>query len=142
MDLYEALKNGTSEDELQKSFDEQLAKARMRIAAEKKKEEEESLKRVKRQQVDHCRRCLIDSILDYADSLFGSDVLAIFPIEDAVEKELKDFEKETDNLTDLLSVFNDLLKGIDVKKTPSLKVKKSSRGDDDIIIQSFLESLK
>ena len=139
MDLYEALKNGTSEDELQKSFDEQLAKARMRIAAEKKKEEEESLKKAKQQQVNNCREALAESILKYADSLFGSDVFAIYPIED-VEEELKNFEKEVDNLYDLLSTFNDLLKKAEIK-TPSLKVKKSSRGDDDII-QSFLESLK
>lgn len=139
MDLYEALKSGTSEDELQKSFDEELAKARMRIAAEKKKEEEESLKKAKQQQVDYCRKTLAESILDYADSLFGSDVLAMYPIED-VEEELKNFEKEVDNLYDLLSTFNDLLKKADVE-TPSFKVKKSSRSDDDII-QSFLESLK
>ena len=139
MDLYEALKGGTSEDELQKSFDEELAKARMRIAAEKKKEEEENLKKVKQQQVDHRREALAESILEYADSLFGSDILAIYPIED-VEEELKNFEKEVDNLYDLLSTFNDLLKKAEVE-TPSLKVKKSSRSDDDII-QSFLESLK
>ena len=139
MDLYEALKSGTSEDELQKSFDEELAKARMRIAAEKKKEEEESLKKAKQQQVDHRREALAESILEYADSLFGSDILAIYPIED-VEEELKNFEKEVDNLYDLLSTFNDLLKKAEVE-TPSLKVKKSSRSDDDII-QSFLESLK
>lgn len=139
MDLYEALKSGTSEDELQKSFDEELAKARMRIAAEKKKEEEESLKKAKQQQVDHRREALAESILEYADSLFGSDILAIYPIED-VEEELKNFEKEVDNLYDLLSTFNDLLKKADVE-TPSLKAKKSSRSDDDII-QSFLESLK
>ena len=139
MDLYEALKSGTSEDELQKSFDEELAKARMRIAAEKKKEEEESLKKAKQQQVDYCREALAESILEYADSLFGSDVFAIYPIED-VEKELKNFEKEVDNLKDLLSTFDDLLKKVDVE-TPSLKAKKSSRSDDDII-QSFLESLK
>ena len=139
MDLYEALKGGTSEDELQKSFDEELAKARMRIAAEKKKEEEESLKKAKQQQVDHRREALAESILEYADSLFGSDILAIYPIED-VEEELKNFEKEVDNLYDLLSTFNDLLKKAEVE-TPSLKVKKSSRSDDDII-QSFLESLK
>lgn len=139
MDLYEALKSGTSEDELQKSFDEELAKARMRIAAEKKKEEEESLKKAKQQQVDYCRKTLAESILDYADSLFGSDVLAMYPIED-VEEELKNFEKEVDNLYDLLSTFNDLLKKADVE-TPSFKIKKGSRSDDDII-QSFLESLK
>lgn len=139
MDLYEALKSGTSEDELQKSFDEQLAKARMRIAAEKKKEEEESLKKAKQQQVDYCRKALAKSILDYADSLFDSDVFTIFPMED-VEKELKDFEREVDNLNDLLSTFDDLFKKIDIE-TPSLKVKKSSRSDDDII-QSFLKSLK
>ena len=139
MDLYEALKGGTSEDELQKSFDEELAKARMRIAAEKKKEEEESLKKAKQQQVDHRREALAESILEYADSLFGSDILAIYPIED-VEEELKNFEKEVDNLYDLLSTFNDLLKKAEVE-TPSLKVKKSSRSDDDII-QSFLKSLK
>lgn len=140
MDLYEALKSGTSEDELQKSFDEQLAKARMRIAAEKKKEEEENLKKVKQQQVDHRREALAESILEYADSLFGSDILAIYPIED-VEEELKNFEKEVDNLYDLLSTFNDLLKKAEVE-TPSLKVKKSSKDADDIIIQSFLEGLK
>lgn len=140
MDLYEALKGGTSEDELQKSFDEQLAKARMRIAAEKKKEEEENLKKVKQQQVDHRREALAESILEYADSLFGSDILAIYPIED-VEEELKNFEKEVDNLYDLLSTFNDLLKKAEIE-TPSLKVKKSSKDADDIIIQSFLEGLK
>lgn len=138
MDLYEALKGGTSEDELQKSFDEELAKARMRIAAEKKKEEEESLKKVKQQQVDYCREALAESILEYANSLFGSDILAIYPIED-IEEELKNFEKEVDNLYDLLSTFNDLLKKAEIE-TP-LKVKKSSRSDDDII-QSFLENLK
>lgn len=139
MDLYEALKGGTSEDELQKSFDEELAKARMRIAAEKKKEEEESLKKAKQQQVDYCREALAESILEYADSLFGSDILAIYPIED-VEEELKNFEKEVDNLYDLLSTFNDLLKKAEIE-TP-LKVKKSSKDIDDIIIRSFLEGLK
>lgn len=141
MDLYEALKGGTSEDELQKSFDEELAKARMRIAAEKKREEEEkSLKAAKEKQINDCRRLLAESVIDYANSLCDDTVPS--HLLEEVEKELINFEKSIGWIYTLDKLFdNDKKSSLKTTENKNKTYSKSYSSDDDIIIQSFLDSL-
>lgn len=134
MDLYEALKAGTKEEELKATFEKELATARMKIAAEQQQEEAAKKKREqqkqKEDQIRISREFLIDSILDYAETLFGESSIG----ENAnktLEQELIKFEKEIMNTFDLFdSLFNN--KKIDIKHDKS----------DDEIIQKFLDSLK
>lgn len=60
MDLYEALKKGTSEEELKETFNKDLALARARI---KKESEAETAKQAAREKLN-------EAIMDYA-SLYG-----------------------------------------------------------------------
>lgn len=140
MDLYEALKGGTSEDELQKSFDEQLAKARMRIAAEKKKEEEKSLKAAKEKQINDSRKLLAESVINYANSLCDDTVPS--HLLEEVEKELINFEKSIGWIYTLDKLFdNDKKSSLKTTENKNKTYSKSYSKSDDDIIQAFLNGL-
>ena len=134
MDLYEALKAGTKEEELKATFEKELTAARTKIAAEQQQEEAAKKKREqqkqKEDQIRISREFLIDSILDYVETLFGESSIGE-NTNKALEQELIKFEKEMMNTFDLFdSLFND--KKINIKHDKS----------DDEIIQKFLDSLK
>lgn len=140
MDLYEALKSGTSENELQKSFNEELAKARMRIAAEKKKEEEEkSLKTAKEKQINDSRKLLAESVINYANSLCD-DTVPSHLLED-VEKELINFEKSIGWIYTLDKIFDNKNSSLKTTENKNKTYNKSYSKSDDDIIQAFLNSL-
>ena len=58
MDLYEALKAGTSEEELLKAFHKDLDEANARIAAEEEAAAD-------KEYLADCRECLAEAILEY-----------------------------------------------------------------------------
>lgn len=142
MDLYEALKTGTSEEELKRTFTEDLAKARMKIAAERQQEAEAkaAAKRKKEEekkaQLEEYRDNLIECILDYASVLLEED-LPENAWED-IEKELLDFEKHMTYTIDFASSLASLLGDIGEPSKIKIKYDKS----DDEIIKKFLESFK
>ena len=135
MDLYEALKAGTSEKELLEAFHKDLEAANARIAAENEATADKKY-------LEDCREGLASSIFEYAEALFGEDLSESFSI-DSVTETLKKFEKEmkqTINLSKKLDKIFEKTKS-ENKKPVGIKITTHTINDDDII-NRFLESLK
>ncbi len=135
MDLYEALKAGTSEKELLEAFHKDLEAANARIAAENEAAADKKY-------LEDCREGLASSIFEYAEALFGEDLSESFSI-DFVTETLEKFEKEmeqTINLSKKLDKIFEKAKS-ENKKPVGIKITTHTINDDDII-NRFLESLK
>lgn len=124
MDLYEALKSGTSADELVATFTKELEAAKAKL-----KEETEA------EQIAEYRYYLALALHDYISALAGSGTLN-FTVAD-IEKELKDVEKELDPALTLLSGFQSTKK----EDHKLFKTKSKAETDDDILSQ-FIKMLK
>lgn len=139
MDLYEALKAGTSTDELVKTFYKDLSGAQERI--KKEKEEERNLE--KKQWADSCRMDLADAIFDYMGAigdLFDYDFSLKDHDYETIVKALESFEKEMKNTISATTKLDEALRKAGIKndnKTFSCKI-----SDDDRVISDFLNSLK
>lgn len=118
MDLYEALKAGTSADELEDKFQEELRAALKRYNAE--------------EDLNDTREELAAEIIDYLALVLGEEFVKDFSVKDIVEM-LKSMEK------DLKTGYN-VLKKLDknMKTSGSLSIDKS----DEDIINAFLKGLK
>lgn len=159
MDLYEALKSGTSEEELLKMFHKDLDAATARITKEKEAEEKAA---ADAEYLSDCRECLAEAIIEYAEAFLGegSCTLAI----DETINLLKEFEKEmkkakefSDKMNETLTkakkenkkpagtgFFAHLINDSDEpwRYTTSSHNKSKTAEDDDDIIAAFLKSLK
>lgn len=138
MDLYEALKAGTSEEELLKAFYKDLDEANARIAAEQEAAAD-------KEYLTDCRERLAEAIVEYAEALFGEDFDESFSAESVIEN-LKGFEKEEKEAKQTIAFSKKLDKILEKtksenKKPVGIKVTTRSIDDDDIIAQ-FLKSLK
>lgn len=135
MDLYEALKAGTSAEELLKAFHKDLDEANARIAAE-----EEAA--ANKEYLADRRECLAEAIIAYAEAFLGEDLSESFSFESVIET-LKGFEKEMEQTIALSKKLDKILEKAknENKKPVGIKVTTRSVDDDDIIAQ-FLKSLK
>lgn len=125
MDLYEALKDGTSADELVATFTKELEAAKAKL-----KEENET-----ERMLCYHRGRLADAIYDYISALTGVETLN-FTIPE-IEKELKDVEKDLGPALTLLSGFVEP-KEEDYK---FFKTESKTKTDGDILAE-FIKSLK
>ena len=118
MDLYEALKAGTSPDELERKFQEELAAARKKYYAE--------------ENLNDTREELAAEIIEYLALVLGEEFVKDFSVKDIVAI-LKSMEKD-------LKTGYDVLKKLDknMKATGSVSIGKS----DEDIINAFLKGLK
>ena len=135
MDLYEALKAGTSAEELLKAFHKDLDEANARIAAEQEAAAD-------KEYLADCRECLAEAISEYAKAFLGEDLDESFSVESVVET-LEGFEKEMEQAVAFSKKLDKILKEAknENKKPVGIKVTTRSIDDDDIIAQ-FLKSLK
>ena len=135
MDLYEALKAGTSEEELLKAFHKDLDEASARIAAEEEAAAD-------KEYLADCRECLAEAIIEYAKALLGEDLDESFSVKSVVET-LEGFEKEMEQAVAFSKKLDKMLEKAknEGKKPVGIKVTTRSIDDDDIIAQ-FLKSLK
>lgn len=117
MDLYEALKAGTSEAELMEAFKKDLEDARNRVQEEATAAKNEEI-------LNAARENLISSIIDYAEAISGEDYS---DFEEDLESTLKSFEENLD--------FFEM-----IKDSLGLKIK-ASVADDDSILKAFIASL-
>lgn len=123
MELYEALKSGTSAEDLEAAFHKELAAAQEQIATEQNKEAEAAY-------LKECRDRLSLALYDYAHALVGEKDEHPIGIEE-IEKDLLDFEQEMKKFSKLTN------------KLKNFKVPKNFvNNDDDVIIESFLNSLR
>ena len=135
MDLYEALKAGTSAEELLKAFHKDLDEANARIAAEEEAAAD-------KEYLTDCRECLAEAIIEYAKAFLGEDLDKSFSVESVVET-LEGFEKEMEQAVAFSKKLDKMLEKAknENKKPVGIKVTTRSIDDDDIIAQ-FLKSLK
>lgn len=135
MDLYEALKAGTSAEELLKAFHKDLDEANARIAAEEEAAAD-------KEYLADCRECLAESIIEYAKAFLGEDLDESFSVKSVIET-LEGFEKEMEQAVAFSKKLDKILKEAknENKKPVGIKVTTRSVDDDDIIAQ-FLKSLK
>ena len=123
MDLYEALKAGTSEEELLRAFHKDLDQANARIVAEKEAAANEEY-------LADCRDQLVEALVEYVETLLGEDLNESLPV-DCIIESLKEFEKEIKNIITFDKKD---------KKTASIKITTSPSDND--IIANFIKSLK
>lgn len=135
MDLYEALKAGTSAEELLKAFHKDLDEANARIAAEEEAAAD-------KEYLADCRECLAEAIIEYAEAFLGEDLDESLSVESVIET-LEGFEKEMEQAVAFSKKLDKILKEAksENKKPVGIKVTTRSVDDDDIIAQ-FLKSLK
>lgn len=155
MDLYEALKSGTSPDELIKTFNKDLEEARAKVERDErlarlKKELEE--KKAKMQQAEEEKKekaltarrdSLATALKDYVETVFpdveADEQLSVEEIADM----FKAVEEEMNNLlgfTKYLKKLNKLDSRYDLDSNMFKTLECSSPCDDDII-KRFLKSL-
>ena len=132
MKLYEALKSGTSAEDLEAAFRKDLEAAQERIS-----KEEETRKRLIN--LDTCRINLATSIYDYAEALMGEDISSYGSINE-IENELKQSEKKLKILFEASKKLENTVNNL--KKNESQLSFLREIDDDDVIINSFLKNLK
>ena len=136
MDLYEALKAGTSEEELLKAFHKDLDEANARIAAEQEVTAD-------KEYLANCRDSLAEAILEYTKALLGEDLDESISVKSVTET-LKGFEEDVKRTVTLSKKLDKILEKAksENKKPVGIKVTTRSIDDDDDIITQFLKSLK
>ena len=136
MSLYEALKTGTSAQELLKMFYKNLDEANARIAAEEEAAAD-------KEYLADCRWYLAEAIIEYAKAFLGEDLDESFSSVESVVETLEGFEKEMEQAVAFSKKLDKILKEAknENKKPVGIKVTTRSVDDDDIIAQ-FLKSLK
>ena len=131
MELYEALKSGTSPMELEAAFRDDLDKALERIAAEEKAEMEKKAKVARETELDSFRSVVANDIYDYACALLGKDSVDDAGVTfDNIKKRLVESEKELVQISKITKRMDELLNKINSKKA-----------SDDDVISNFLKQL-
>ena len=136
MDLYEALKAGTSEEELLKAFHKDLDEANARIAAEQETTAD-------KEYLANCRDSLAEAILEYTKALLGEDLDESISVKSVTET-LKGFEEDVKRTVTLSKKLDKILEKAksENKKPVGIKATTCSIDDDDDIIAQFLNSLR
>lgn len=135
MDLYEALKAGTSEKELLEAFHKDLEAANARIAAETEEAANEEY-------LTDCRECLAEAIIKYAEALLDENLNESLSVESIVET-FKEFEKELEQAFAFSKKLDKIFKKVKSEDNEPAKIKVTTHSvDDDDIIGKFLKSLK
>lgn len=124
MDLYEALKSGTTSEELEKKFKEELTAAKAKFKAE-----EESRNAI----LDTLRTDLALDIKDYISYLCGQEYDDLIS-ENDIKNGLIAFEKDVAEFRSLMSAL--------FPKNKTKASKKSEAKTDDEVIQDFLSLFK
>ena len=138
MDLYEALKAGTSSEELENAFRKELADAQKRVEQEKKQQDEE------KEYLSDCRDALADAIIDYIDAFSWPDNLFdVTTTHKSIRDALLGFEKELDSIVAKSEKIDKLIKEVE-KADPNtpIVIKKTYSTKDKDVIDKFIKSLK
>ena len=135
MDLYEALKAGTSEEELLKAFHKDLDEANARIAAEEEAAAD-------KEYLADCREYLAEAILGYTKALLGENLDESISVKSVTET-LKGLEEDVKQTVTLSKKLDKILKEAKSENKKPVGIKATTRSiDDDDIIAQFLKSLK
>lgn len=125
MDLYEALKDGVSEEELKATFEKELESARSRVQKEAQASRDKKI-------VDAARANFISAAIDYAEAITGDEDLS--DLQEELEETLETYEAEMSAFKDIIDFFGEKFANGDA----SVNVKIST---DDDILKAFIKSL-
>ena len=128
MDLYEALKSGTTSEELEKKFKEELTAAKAKLEADEKH---------RNAMLDAIRSDLALDIKDYISYLCGQEYGDLIS-ENDIKNELIAFEKD---MVDFRSFVSALFPE-DKAKSKKASAKKPEAKTDDEVIKDFLSLFK
>lgn len=134
MDFYDAMKKGTSEEDLVKAFNEALNAAKKRLEAERcAKEEQEQTKKV----IDNRRALAANALISYLTMLCPEIKIT----KEDVEKALSDSEEFYRRIPgDFLAQFTSITKNGKTKTDISFN-KLLSKDDDDAALDKFFNEL-
>lgn len=136
MDFYEALKSGTSEAELLKSFTAALNEAKDKL---KKEEAAKAELEAQKANLEKRRTALAAAIYDYAKAFYGEEVIKYTNLDD-INKILLDFETQNEKFR---KIKDKLQMNYEWSKLPKLNKEMSfSAKTDQEIIDKFIKSLK
>lgn len=128
MDLYEALKSGTTSEELEKKFKEELNAARAKLDKEAETR--------KNQELDKVRANLAIDIRDYLAYLIGEEYVDSFSDKDIYDA-LCSLES---SMKEIAALYNDLLVSTKATNKSKENTTKAKRTDDEVI-KDFLSFL-
>lgn len=133
MDFYDAMKKGTSEEDLVKAFNEALNAAKKKLEDERRtKEEQEKAKKV----IDNRRALAANALTSYLTALCPETKIT----KEDVEKALSDSEKLFGSMGGFLAQFTSTIK--DGKAKTNINFKKIlNEDDDDTALNKFFDEL-
>lgn len=123
MDLYEALKNGISAEELIKTFNNDMEEAKKRLEQEKKKEKTEARNK--------SRTKFASAILDYLAGCLDESCYALPTIAE-LEELLKEFEEEMQGSIGLIDELSKALESNNKKEPVGVEIKAYSTDPKNI----------
>lgn len=131
MDFYDAMKKGTSEEELVKAFNEALNAAKKKLEDERRtKEEQEKTKMV----LDNRRALAANALNSYLTVLYPEAKIT----KEIIEQALSDFEKLSGSVDGFLAQFTSATKNGKIKADFSIK---KFLGEDDVALNKFFNEL-
>lgn len=133
MDFYDAMKKGTSEEDLVKAFNEALNAAKKKLEDERRtKEEQEKAKMV----LDNRRALAAGALACYLTTLCPETKIT----KEDVEKALHDSENLFDSMGGFLAQFTSTIKDGKAKTNVNFK-KLLNEDDDDTALNKFFDEL-
>lgn len=131
MDFYDAMKKGTSEEDLVKAFTEALNAAKKKLEDERRtKEEQEKTKKV----IDNRRALAANALTSYLTVLYPETKIA----KEDIEKALSDFEKLSGSMDGFLAKLTSTTKNGKTKTDFSVK---KFFDEDDVVLDKFFNKL-
>lgn len=132
MDFYDAMKKGTSEEDLVKAFNEALNAAKKKLEDERRTaEEKEKAKKV----IDNRRALAADALANYLTVLYPEAKKAT---RKSIEKALTDFETLSGSMSGFLAGLTSTTKN---GKTKTDVTFKKLLDDDDTVLDKFFDQL-
>lgn len=134
MDFYDAMKKGTSEEDLVKAFNEALNAAKKRLEDERRtKEEQEKIKKT----IENRRAIAGAALANYLNVLYPETKAT----KENIEKALADFEKLSDSMNGFLAELTSTTKNGKTNTNFNFK-KLIDEDDDDAALDRFFDSFK
>lgn len=131
MDFYDAMKKGTSEEDLVKAFNEALNAAKKKLEDERRtKEEQEKAKKV----IDNRRALAANALTSYLTALCPETKIT----KEDVEQALSDFEKLSGSMDGFLAKLTSTTKNGKTKTNFSFK---KFCDEDDAALDKFFNEL-
>lgn len=134
MDFYDAMKKGTSEEELVKAFNEALNAAKKRLEDERRtKEEQEKTKKV----IENRRAIAGAALANYLNVLYPETRAT----RENIEKALADFEKLSDSMNGFFAELTSTTKNGKTNTNFNFK-RLIDEDNDDAVLDKFFDSFK